>query len=228
MTRSGLLGLAVTVVAVGCMQPEQESGQNSEDNQSVASRSDTLFYQHHTSLWRGEKGVVPVCFVDSTLSADWQFVKAKLDSTWGSAGDLTFTGFSLCPATGSFVRIRLVQSTGTGGGQTLGLGTDAIRRTNTWSVSIDKPANNLPYYEYLIVHEFGHVLGFPHEYDRADSTLTTCTGYAAGEFSTGFDPESIMTSLYCNRPLRTDLSSGDKQGVATVYGAPRLTHPCAT
>lgn len=69
-----------------------------------------------------------------------------------------------------------------------------------------------------ILHEFGHLLGFSHEFNRADNTGTCETGEgndSSGRFFTIYDDDSIMSQTYCGgRPSLTLL---DELGVEIVY-----------
>lgn len=83
------------------------------------------------------------------------------------------------------------------------------------------PADNLACWRHLIVHEFGHALGFGHEHLRTDAPEETDAcgdGGAAPTFDiTTYDADSIMN--YCSKT--TFLSCGDIIGAQSVYGAAR-------
>lgn len=73
------------------------------------------------------------------------------------------------------------------------------------------------------LHEFGHLLNFNHELDRADSTQTNngwvnCSARlptASNQGITVYDPDSIMNGTYCH--LRPSLSELDRLGLSITY-----------
>jgi Astacin (Peptidase family M12A) len=76
----------------------------------------------------------------------------------------------------------------------------------------------------VIRHEFGHALGFMHEYLRDDEPSShECDDDAANSSGTkltsNYDVSSIMNYRYCSTPKQT-LSKGDVVGAQSVYGKP--------
>lgn len=71
----------------------------------------------------------------------------------------------------------------------------------------------------LLRHETGHILGFIHEFSRADSPATCPHNTEASWNLTPYDVNSVMQYSQCNgNAPRTFFTGYDLEGVASVYG----------
>ncbi|MGN6104496.1 MAG: matrixin family metalloprotease [Kofleriaceae bacterium] len=71
----------------------------------------------------------------------------------------------------------------------------------------------------ILIHELGHTLGFRHEHIRAPGNPCPEDNQYRGV--TAYDQQSTMHYPQCGSPNNTlALSALDRQGVATIYGAP--------
>jgi hypothetical protein len=174
-------------------------------------------------------GVVPVCYVNASGNASLvSQIPGILERTWSQAANITFTNFGTCPLSGNFVSV--VFTAGTNGvTSSLGQGTPTVTL-----ISNDASAG-LAHFQYEVIHEFGHALGFAHEMKRPDnwvggnalqcSVPSTASDYPqysdepGGLYLTAtYDSASIMN--YCDPAgnLTTQLSLGDVLGVKQAYG----------
>lgn len=81
------------------------------------------------------------------------------------------------------------------------------------------------HYDGAMLHEVGHALSFPHEFDRSDAE--PCgdedPGTATGRWLTVYDAGSVMNDTYCNTSGK--LTELDKLGLEIVYASKFTNHP---
>lgn len=194
--------------------------------------STDFIYVKADSLW--PQSQIPVCWeqVDPNFSAEREWVRSQIVSTWSANSSVIFTGWRACtPATNGGIRIQVAD----GNPHTRGLGT-AMRSVPNGMLLNFTFANFSRVYcqasearrEHCIrvtaMHEFGHALGFSHEQNRADAP-DWCHKEASGTVGdlmvTDFDIRSVMN--YCQNASWPDsamLSPFDIVGVQRVYGPP--------
>jgi hypothetical protein len=213
-------------------QPAENTGHAS----SALTASDTAHF------WTAQR-VIPMCWhiLQFPSLAEQQaaqdFVMRAIREGWLDLINLDAT-WTNCPTSGSdrHVRVLLRSGDASENGTTLQPGTltlstpDDRRRQppndppgllmgfpGTWNNSNGTRAQ----FQSLILHEFGHVLGFGHEQDRPDG------GSGVACYNTNFpntvkigppDPQSIMGWSYCTTAIG-HLSLDDIHGVREIYGA---------
>jgi len=171
-------------------------------------------------------------------------IQGAIARTWVAVSNVNVTWREGCPTTGTerFVKVQIGRNgmvpDGRGGmyydhstdGQTRGLGMAALCAPTTAPADLfgtlgmtfwveDNGGSVAPRMEYVAVHEFGHVLGFAHEQERAEQEARACGPAVAGGINVGpYDPESVMN--YCNHygNYRGVLSEGDVAGARQLYG----------
>jgi len=170
-------------------------------------RANALVRRTVTPLWPG--GTVPVCF-DSSLTSKPNFdkfvlvLRTNVENTWGRVANVRFTGWGTCPAPWPAGTVVMYWQYGAFNAS---VGYDPAAPTLfklDFSSVIPTNNNSTPdRWAYLAVHEFGHLLGFEHEMDRADNPYlidptTGCKPDGGGPLSneydiTPYDQSSIMT-----------------------------------
>jgi hypothetical protein len=178
---------------------------------------------------------IPVCFDQNVANADPSFainsvrVRIAVITTWSKFAKIDFTGWGTCPTNrnGMIVvhLINAVLTDGEGGmwaGNTSPIGYPGANAPST--ITIDVGDSNAGI-DVTAVHEFGHGLGFAHEFARSDfsSTLPHCSqAHESGNFlDTPPDSGSIMAAVYCTLDGVPSgvLSFWDVWGVQIAYGA---------
>jgi len=98
-----------------------------------------------------------------------QQVPGWVENTWGRVADINFHGWGPCP---SDTRGWLVMDIEPGGGSSSALGYQGAGNATNMTLGYEDTRQPV-----AVLHEFGHALGFWHEFIRADwpSTGMTCT-----------------------------------------------------
>jgi hypothetical protein len=173
---------------------------------------------------------------DAARNAAKRFVQSTIEDNWTDrlAIDVSWTN---CPTSGRARHVRVKLRTG----DSTYHGTTLLAGTGTLSTAAQRrvpPPNDPPgllmgfpanwndddttraMFRSLILHEFGHVLGFDHEQIRPDTPEgSSCYGNAvANAIEIGpVDPQSIMGWSYCTEALGV-LTLNDVRSARTVYG----------
>ncbi|WP_437678116.1 ricin-type beta-trefoil lectin domain protein [Sorangium sp. So ce131] len=240
VARRAILSAAASAALAGC-GPIEPSSDTAADEAAIASSREALYLA--ATPWPG--GWVPVCYriSDPVSSVERQRridyfarVRDAVDNSWQRVADIKFEDWGPC---GSDTRGRLVVNlTATGGSfSELGYPGASHQRSMTLNTTDSRV-------EVVAMHEFGHALGFSHEFDRDDWTgqcmkcssnndcsstdgkVCLSSGYCGVDRPGGIevspvaDTDSIMAATYCGNLADTTraLSPWDVMGAQSVYG----------
>jgi hypothetical protein len=180
-----------------------------------------------SKLWQQKE--IEVCWENPEVvpAALRTLSSQAVKDTWGTHSSLRFPGWDKCVDGAPGVRIRVNGQLP----QTRSLGRYLNKQPRGVILNFDfaswRPECNVSDKQRLIcaramvVHEFGHVIGFAHEHLRSD-TPPECTAEKIGTRGTwnvtDYDPLSVMN--YCTKEYLGDgkLSALDINAVQTVYG----------
>ncbi len=201
-----------------------------DDPELEVSSTDQALTVQSWAIWRSPN--IPVCFDNGGTAEERRWVREALRDTWEAVSSVRFINWNNCSFFNSGVRVYMSDSRGyTAGigialdGLAFGVNLDAHLRADSCPLGTREACVRAS-----AVHEFGHVLGFPHEQSRAD-TPADCTDSqgieSEGDRSVGaWDLSSVMN--YCN-PMWNNggfLSPTDVIGVRQYYGTQgRWTDP---
>ena len=222
---------ALTVLALaGCMGAPPEA-----DEVLVGSAQSPLSILS-TKMWRPPVGVTKIrvntCFVGGTTTQR-NFVRNNAEQSWegiaSRRGDtnygVDFLGWGTCPAATTKV-LRIAFSATADTSVTHGLGIDSVAGTNRTTPGLTFLTDSTqvigPNGASTVIHEFGHVLGFTHEFNRTDYAEVDpdCTASGGSVPDLGLtsdaDTGSIMNYPSCGRT--GTLTNLDEFGFISVYG----------
>ena len=212
--------------------------------QPGTSISQPLVVSKDAKFWTLNRNVIPLCwhellqFRSAQAANDAKaFVVNTIQDGWISQLNLRTTWVD-CPTSGDALHVRVKLRIGDGGnnGTTLqsGMNTRSTAAQRVMAPPNDPPGLLMGFrsdwntsaatrasFRGLILHEFGHVLGFDHEHQRPDGpqqigcyrdirTDSVLIGPA--------DPQSIMSWSYCKESSLNVLTLSDIRGARSVYG----------
>ena len=224
---SPLAPLAV-VLALGTTQAPQPLGPTEE------------LYANRNFFWKGSPVIIPVCWENPgavpTERREW--VRDAVESNWVRYARVNFTQWDKCRSGEKGVHIRIISSGQSSAphGVELNGKSDGIKLNLKFEGQPACSASNPALRRCAratALHEFGHVLGFYHEEERADyrpSGRTVpgspCTPQTypndKPQFYGAYDGHSVMS--YCGQPAsdpstwKEILSPGDIAAVQRAYG----------
>lgn len=171
---------------------------------------------------------VPVCFnAASAARSDYatvrQNIRRAVNVSWAAVANIVFSNMVSCPTnTNGMVVVNVLNAPADGSakGDAFKMGYQGANTNANLNITANAPQG-------LIIHEFGHLLGFAHEMARPDFTDDTFAGATCKEPNvTGGDVlgtpaddrNSIMAGWpYCgNTPA--NLTAWDIHGVQVAYG----------
>lgn len=214
------------VLLAGCAAPTDD------ESYDVASTAQPLWSVTNEQYW--PDGVVPTCYkngggfgssyLTTYAMAARDIVEAEMESLPNTAID--FTGWELCPSTLPDGMYRFVLNRGSGGGSS----STGYQETDAHTFASSEQDLGVRWDSYVL-HELTHVLGFKHEFDRADAPIHVgpypeydCLPGPSPDADadnerrlTIYDPDSVANQTYCVRARTGHLSELDKLGLEIAY-----------
>jgi hypothetical protein len=160
--------------------------------------------------------VLPVCYTAAQaarpgFSAWLPVARQAVESTWGRAANITFTGWRACPATPTGEIIVLDYGPG------LSPGSVTCHAPGQPALTFQDPdAISTSNWAHTAVHEFGHLLGFKHEQDRVDNPYWTDHLISGADPSTGCS--NVTASTPWTQPNSLFITSYDYYSIMNYCG----------
>jgi hypothetical protein len=172
------------------------------------------------TVWGGKE--ITITYSKEEWEEKRQLVMDALRASWQKWTNIVFTRGGTCPSSlRGRIYVDLIEQDNNGAGRVPLAGYH--REGVQVQLTMENPDERL--LRTVLIHEFGHALGFHHEMDRPDSKLPDgsfqCTDnpveYSEGTYLTPYyDDVSVMN--YCAPRNRNGLSAGDIAGSQKLYG----------
>ncbi|RDH41351.1 DUF4214 domain-containing protein [Zooshikella ganghwensis] len=197
-------------------------------------------YPDLTKTWPSNR--IAVCFeeIKPGLIAGgrnlYQEARDAVTNSWQANSGLSFYGWGKCSANAQGIRVRIVSDSPfpdqediilIGDSQVNALGFDINGKKAGLELYVERQcaAENEDGYDpktcwkYVVIHEFGHALGFAHEHNRSEKHCSDKVeqGPDGSIYFGDYDRTSVMN--YCSSKSRrtVSLSAGDKRMVSWIY-----------
>lgn len=206
---------------------------SSHDDEVLVGDVENPLATRSATLWKPPPGfstvLIDTCFINGTTTQR-NFVRNNVESSWeaiaSNAGftkyGVDFRGWGMCPATTNGV-LRILFDPDADTSVSHGLGTETVSDVNRSKPGVTFLSSQLTASTgaSTVIHEFGHVLGFTHEFRRSDYSATdpSCTASQGTIPDLGLGPAdtgSIMNYPSCGRT--GVLTNADRAGFSFVYG----------